>query len=130
MVSDQHARSFIQILLPGDDFETYARSPCHSVVERSRDGPLADAMLANETEGEGGDDAVGGTKEQAAVGGEEAGVEGGRGDREVGEGEEGACEAEVEGEEAEEGHEECVHCCGEVVSGLIEGSVEVFALWA
>ena len=118
MVPDQHARSRVQILLPRDDFETYARSPCHGVVEPSRDGPLANAMLASETEGEGGNDAVGSTKEQAAVGGEEAGVEGGRGDGEVGEGEEGACEAEVEGEEAEEGHEECVHCCGEVVSGL------------
>ena len=38
----------------------YARRPGHGVVERSGDGPLADAVLADEAEGEGGEDAVGG----------------------------------------------------------------------
>ena len=74
-----------------------ARGPRHGVVEGAGDGPLADAVLADETEGEGGEDAVGGAEDEAAVGGEEAGVEGGGGDGEVGEGEEGAGEAEVEG---------------------------------
>lgn len=97
MVPDQHARSSVQIFLAGDDFEMDARGPRHGVVEGAGDGPLADAVLADETEGEGGEDAVGGAEDEAAVGGEEAGVEGGGGDGEVGEGEEGAGEAEVEG---------------------------------
>ena len=84
-------------MLPLDDFKPYARSPSHGVVEGSRDGPLADAVLAGEAEEEGGEDAVGGAEDEAAVGGEQAGVEGGFGDGEVGEGEEGGCEAEVEG---------------------------------
>lgn len=112
VVPYQHTRSRGQIFLAGDDFEVYARGPGHGVVESSGDGPLADAVLAEETEGQGGEDAVGGAEEQAAVGGEEAGVEGGGGDGEVGEGEEGGCEAEVESEDAEEGHEDCVHGCG------------------
>ena len=105
-------------------------------MERSGDGPLADAMLADEAEGKGGEDAVGGADDEAAIGGEEAGVEGsGREEGEVGEGEEGGCEAEVEGQEAEEDEEDCVHGCtegggkrgGEI---LVEGSVGgVCALW-
>ena len=109
VVPDQHARSRAQILLPRDDLKVYARRPRHGVVECSRDGPLADAVLADETEGEGGDDAVGGAEDKAAVGGEEASVEGGGWDGEVGEGEEGACEAEIEGEDADEDHEDGVH---------------------
>ncbi len=101
VVPDQHARSRAQVLLARDDFEPDARRQGHGVVEGARDGPLADAVLADEAEGEGGEDAVGGAEDEGAVGGEEAGVEGGGGDGEVGEGEEGACEAEVEGEEAE-----------------------------
>ena len=98
MVPDQHARPRVQIFLALDDFEMYARRPGHGVVERSGDGPLADAMLADEAEGKGGEDAVGGANDEAAIGGEEAGVEGsGRKEGEVGEGEEGGCEAEVEG---------------------------------
>lgn len=88
-----------------------ARRPAHGVVEGSGDGPLADAVLANEAEGEGGEDAVGGAEDEAAVGGEEAGIEGGSWDGEVGEGEEGAREAEVEGKEADEDHEDRVHSC-------------------
>ena len=112
MVPYQHAGSRGQVFLPRDDFETYARSPSHGVLEGSGDGPLADAVFAEEAEGQGGEDAVGSAEDQAAVGGEEAGVEGGCRDGEVGEGEEGGCEAEVEGEEAEEDHEESVqHGC-------------------
>lgn len=95
--------------------------------------------MAHEAEEEGGEDAVGGAEEEAAVGGEEAGVEGGGGDGEVGEGEEGECEAEVEEEEAEEGEEDGVHyccCCWlerETVGvGGVEGwkGGEFCALWA
>lgn len=111
VVPDQHARPRAQILLPCDDFKAYARRPAHGVVEGSGDGPLADAVLADEAEGEGGEDTVGGAEDEAAVGGEEAGVEGGGGDGEVGEGEEGAREAEVEGKEADEDHEDRVHGC-------------------
>ena len=90
----------------------YARCPGHGVVERSGDGPLADAVLADEAEGEGGKDAVGSADDEAAVGGEEAGVEGGGGEEgEVGEGEEGGCEAEVEGQESEEKEKDGVHVC-------------------
>ena len=109
VVPNQHARPRSQILLPRDDFEVDARRPAHGVVEGSGDGPLADAVLADETEGEGGEDAVGGTEDEAAVGGKEAGIEGGSWDGEVGEGEEGAREAEVEGKEADEDHEDRVH---------------------
>lgn len=111
VVSDQHARPRAQILPPRNDFETDARRPAHGVVERSGNGPLADAVHADEAEGEGGEDAVGGAEDKASIGGEEAGVEGGGGDGEVGEGEEGAREAEVEGEEADEDHEDRVHGC-------------------
>ena len=111
VVPDQHTRSRAQVLPARDNFEMDAREQRHGVVEGSRDGPLADSVLADKTEGEGGEDAVGGAEDEAAVGGEEAGVEGGGGDGEVGEGEEGACEAEVEGEEAEDDHQNCVHCC-------------------
>ena len=109
VVPDEHARSRAQVFPARDDFKADARGPGHGVVEGAGDGPLADAVLADEAEGEGGEDAVGGAEEEAAVGGEEAGVEGGGGDGEVGEGEEGAGEAEVEGEEAEEDHEDCMH---------------------
>ena len=67
-------------------------------MECSGHGPLADAVLADEAKDEGGEDAVGGTEDEAAVGGEEAGIEGSGGEEgEVREGEEGGCEAEVEG---------------------------------
>ena len=46
VVPDQHARSRVQVLPPGDDFETDARGQRHGVVERARDGPLADSVLA------------------------------------------------------------------------------------
>ena len=118
VVPDEHARSRAQVFRARDDFEADARGPGHGVVEGARDGPLADAVLADEAEGEGGEDAVGGAEEEAAVGGEEAGVEGGGGDGEVGEGEEGAGEAEVEGEEAEEDHKDCMH-------GWWESGVEI-----
>ena len=112
VVPDQHARSRVEVLPARDDFEMDPRRPGHGVVEGAGDRPLADAVLADETEGEGGEDAVCGAEDEAAVGGEEAGVEGCGGvDGEVGEGEEGAGEAEVEGEEAEEDEEECVHRC-------------------
>ena len=97
VVPDQDAGSCAEVLASGDDFEADARGPEHGVVEGAGDGPLADAVGAGEAEEEGGEDAVGGAEEEAAVGGEEAGVEGGGGDGEVGEGEEGAGEAEVEG---------------------------------
>ena len=93
----------------GNNVKVDARRPGHGVVEGAGDGPLADAVLADEAEDEGGEDAVGGAEDEAAVGGEEAGVEGGGGDGEVGEGEEGAGEAEVEGEEAEADEEDGVH---------------------
>ena len=109
VISDEHAGSRVEELLPRDDFEIYACRPGHGVLEGSRDGPLADAVLADEAQGEGGEDAVCGAEDEAAVRGKEAGVEGGGGDGEVGEGEESACEAEVEGEEAEDGQENCVH---------------------
>ena len=111
VVPDQHARPRAQVLAPGDDLEVDAGGERHGVVEGSGDGPLADPVSVDEPQGEGGEDAVGGTQDEAAVGGEEAGVEGGGGDGEVGEGEEGGCEAEVEGEEAEDDHEDCVHGC-------------------
>ena len=60
MVPDKHARSRAQVFLARDDFEVDARGPGHGVVEGARDGPLADAMLADEPQGEGGEDAVGG----------------------------------------------------------------------
>ena len=62
------------------------------------DGPLTNAVLAYQAKGEGGEDTVGSAEDQAAVGGEETGVEGGGGEEgKVGEGEECGCEAEVEG---------------------------------
>ena len=81
----------------------YACRPGHGILKGSRDGPLADAVLADEAKGEGCEDAVCGAEDETAVRGEETGVKGGGRDGEVGEGEESACEAEVEGEEAEEG---------------------------
>lgn len=121
VVPYQHAGSRGQVFLAGDDFEMDARGPGHGVVESAGDDPLADAVFADETEGQGGKDAVGGAEEEAAVGGEKAGVEGGGGDGEVGEGEEGGCQAEVEGEEAEEDHEDFVQhgCGGGVVCGVL-----------
>lgn len=112
VVPNQHARSRVEVLLARDDVEADARGQGHGVAESARDGPLADAVLADEAQSEGGEDAVGGAEDEAAVGGEEAGVEGGGGDGEVGEGEEGAGEAEVEGEEAEEKQEDGGHLYG------------------
>ena len=89
MVPDQDARSCAEVLFPGDDFEADSGGPSHGVVEGAGDGPLGDAVGVEEAEEEGGEDAVGGAEEEAAVGGEEAGVEGEGGDGEVGEGEEG-----------------------------------------
>ena len=133
VVPYQHTRPRTQMFLPRDDFKMYARGPSHGVVKGSRDHPLADSVLAEETEGQGDEDAVGSAEEQTAVGGEQAGVEGCRGDGEVGEGEEGGDEAEVEGEEAEEDHEDrvhCVHCCGGgSVWGCLRKSWGLFALW-
>ena len=63
VVPDQHARSRAEMVLARDDFEMYARRPGHGVVESSGDGPLADAVLADETEGEGGEDAVCGAED-------------------------------------------------------------------
>ena len=97
MVPDQHARPRIEVLFARDDFELDARRPGHGVLEGARDGPLADAVAADEAEEEGGEDPVGGAENEAAVGGEEAEVEGGGRDGELGEGEEGGGEAEVEG---------------------------------
>lgn len=97
VVPDQDAGSRAEVFFSGDDLEADSCGPEHGVVEGAGDGPLADAVGADEAEEEGGEDAVGGAEEEAAVGGEEAGVEGGGGGGEVGEGEEGAGEAEVEG---------------------------------
>ena len=49
--------------------------------------PLSDVLLAEEPEDDGCDYAVGGTGEEGAVGGEDAGVEGGVGEVDVAEGE-------------------------------------------
>ena len=127
MVPNQHARSRTQVLLPGHDLEMDARGPSHGVVKGSGYGPLADAVLADEAQGEGGEDTIGSAEDEAAVGGEEAGVERGRRDGEVGESEEGAGEAGVEGEEAAVGLEDGVHCweeggwCEDSVEGCVEG---------
>ena len=114
VIPDDHAGSRVEVILSRDNVKMDACRPGHGVLKGSRDGPLADAVLADEAQSEGGDDAVGGTEDEAAVRGEEAGVEGGRGDGEVREGEESACEAEIEGEEAKEEQENCVHgdCLG------------------
>ena len=110
VVPYQHARSRVEILLAVDDFEMYARRQRHGVVESSGGGPLADSVLAEEAQDERGEDAVCSAENEAAVGGEETGVEGSCWDGEVGQGEECGCEAEVEGQEAEDGHDECLHC--------------------
>ena len=110
VVPYQHARSRVEIFLAVDDFEMYARCQGHGVVESSGGGPLADSVPAEEAQDEGGEDAVCSAENEAAVGGEEAGVEGGCWDGEVREGKEGGCETEVEGGEAKEGHEDCLHC--------------------
>ena len=110
VVPDQHARPRVEVFLARDDFKVHARRPGHGVVEGSGDGPLADAVLADEAEGEGCEDTIGGAEDEAAVGGEYTGVEGsGWEDGEVGEGEEGGGEAEVEGEEAEKDEDDGVH---------------------
>ena len=72
------------------------------MVEGAGGGPLGDAVVAEEAESEGGEDAVGGAEEEGEVGGEEAGVEGGSGVAEVGEEDEKEGGAEVEEREAEE----------------------------
>lgn len=97
MISNQHTRPRLQILLPLDDLKAYARGKRHSVFEGAGGGPLGDAVVTEGAEEEGGEDAVGGAEEEGAVGGEEAGVEGGFGDGESGEEEEGEGGAEVEG---------------------------------
>ena len=114
VVPDQDTRSRVQILAAFDDLEAHARHPGHGEVEGAGYGPLGNSVLADEAEGEGDDDTVGGAEDEAAVGGEEASVEGSGGDGEEGEGEEGAGEAEVEGQDADKDEEDGVHdCCGE-----------------
>ena len=67
VVSDEDAGSCVEEFLPRDDVEMYACHPGHGVLKGSRDGPLADAVFADEAQGEGGEDAVGGAEDEAAV---------------------------------------------------------------
>ena len=91
VVTDQHAGARAEVLAALDDVAGDAGCEGHGVVEGAGGGPLRDAVVAEEAEGEGGEDAVEGAEDEGAVGGEEAGVEGGDADAEGGEGEEGGC---------------------------------------
>ena len=65
--------------MPADDVEADARSEPHGPFEGSGGGPLGDAVVADGTQEEGGEDAVEGAEDEEAVGGEEAEEEGGGG---------------------------------------------------
>jgi len=78
MVPDNDHRSGSgQMFLSLDDDEADASGVAHDEVEGAGHGPLGEAVLAEETEEEGGKDAVAGAEEEGQVRGEEAGEEAG-----------------------------------------------------
>lgn len=68
MVPNEDRRPRREMLLALDDFEAYAGGEGHCVLEGAGGGPLRYAMAADETEENGGDDAVGRADEEAGVG--------------------------------------------------------------
>ena len=111
MVSDDNAGSGVEVLAAGDDVEFDAGGEAHAELEGARGQVLGEAVLADEAEDDGDDDAVGGAKDEGEVGSEEAGDE--RGVREedggAGKGEEGEGEAEVGDAEVEEDVVDIIH---------------------
>ena len=105
VVADDDHRSLAgQVLLAVDDDEADAGGVAHDEVKGTGGGPLGESVLADEAEGYGGEDAVGGADEEGGVGGEDAGDEAEEGQRrdEERQDEEGHGEEEV-GEDGEEG---------------------------
>ena len=60
MIPNQHARTRGEVFFPGDDVEVDARREGHGVLEGARGRPLGNAVIVEEAEREGGEDAVGG----------------------------------------------------------------------
>ena len=77
MVADEDGGARLEVLLAADDLEADACSEAHGPLEGPSGGPLRDAVVADEAEGDGGEDAVEGADDEEAVGGEEAEEEGG-----------------------------------------------------
>ena len=69
MIPHQDTRPRVQILRPGNNLKSYAGEVAHRVFEGARGGPLADAVVAEQAEGQGGEHAVGGAEEEREVGG-------------------------------------------------------------
>jgi hypothetical protein len=105
MVPDNdHGSGSGQMFPSLDDDEADAGGIAHDEVERAGHSPLGEAMLAEETEEERGEDAVAGAEEERQVGVEKAGQEARErvGGNEEGHDEEGHGEEDAE-EEDEEG---------------------------
>ena len=109
MIPYKHRWPRSQVLFAYDNLKAHTGGKTHGEFECAGGSPLGDAVVADETEEDGGKEAITGTDDETGVGSEEAGVEGGSGVAEGGHGEEGGGEAEVEGEGFEEDGEDKVH---------------------
>ena len=77
MVPNKDRRPRGQVLVPANNLEADARAEAHGPFESLPRGPLGDAVVADEAEGDGGEDAVEGAGAEEAVRDEEAEEEGG-----------------------------------------------------